>query len=150
MPTKLGNGPLARSMRTLARAAALLILGLGLLALAYPAGFAALVNALQPPPALYVAAALRFTIGVAFLAAARGSRATLPLFFLGLIMVVGGIATPIIGQGMARPILDAWNAGETGIVRGWGVAAAVLGGFALWALGPRPPLTIEEQTDDPA
>ena len=125
-------------IRTFARAAALFILALGVLALFYPPGFAALVGALQPPPALYVAAALRFLIGVVFLAAARGSRATLPLFFLGVIMVAGGIVTPIIGQGLARPILDAWNAGETGIVRGWGIAAGVLGGFALWALEPRP------------
>lgn len=138
------------TVRLFARAAALLILALGLLALAYPAGFAAIVAALQPPPALYVAAALRFLIGVVFLAAARDSRATLPLFFLGMIMVAGGIVTPFIGQGLARPILDAWNAGESGIVRGWGGAAALLGGFALWALGPRPPLKTEEQTDDAA
>jgi hypothetical protein len=137
-------------VRSLARASALLILALGLLALVYPAGFAAIVSALQPPPVLYVAAALRFLIGVVFLAASRGSRATLPLFFLGFVMLVGGIVTPIIGQGLARPILDAWNAGEASVVRGWGVAAAVLGGFALWALGPRPPLKTEEQTDDAA
>ena len=124
-------------VRSLPRASALLILALGLLALAWPAGFAGIVSALQPPPQLYLAAALRFLIGVVFLAAARGSRATLPLFFLGLIMVAGGVVTPIIGQGMARPILDAWNAGESGIVRGWGVAAGVLGAFALWALQPR-------------
>lgn len=130
-------GPAPLIVRTLARASALLILTLGLLALVYPAGFAAIVSALQPPPALYLAAALRFLIGVVFLAASRGSRATLPLFFLGFVMLVGGIVTPIIGQGLARPILDAWNAGESGIVRGWGVAAALLGGFALWALQPR-------------
>lgn len=114
-----------------------MILGLGVLALTYPAGFAAIVRALQPTPWLYLAAALRFGVGVSFLAAAKGSRATLPVFFLGVVMVAGGVVTPIIGQGLARPILDAWNQGETGIVRGWGVAAMVLGGFALWALQPR-------------
>lgn len=123
--------------RIAARASALLILALGLLALTYPAGFAALVGALQIPPALYLAAALRFLVGVSFLSAARDSRATLPLFFLGLVLVIGGIATPIIGQGMARPILDAWLQGGNGIVRAWGIAAGVLGGFAYWALRPR-------------
>ena len=123
--------------RLAARASALLILMLAGLALTYPAGFAGLVSLLQVPPALYLAAALRFLVGISFLAAARGSRATLPLFFLGVVMVVGGIVTPIIGQGMARPILDAWAYGGDGIVRGWGVAAGVLGGFALWALGSR-------------
>lgn len=141
----------ARAVRTLARASALLIIALGLVALLYPAGFAAIVAALQPPPALYLAAALRFAIGVTFLAAIPGSRATLPLFFLGVVMVVGGVVTPIIGQGLARPILDAWNEGGVWIVRGWGVAAMGLGGFARWALGPRPApesLSQAPETDD--
>lgn len=132
-------------VRSLARASALLILTLGLLALAYPPGFAALVNSLQAPPALYLAAALRFAIGVSFLAAAKGSRGTLPLIALGLVMVVGGLVIPIMGQGMARPILDAWITGGNAIVRGWGVAAVVLGGFALWALQRRVPTVTEDQ-----
>lgn len=137
----------ALSVRILGRAAALLILGLGILALTHPAGFAAIVGAMQAPPALYVGAALRFLIGVVFLAAAKGSRATLPLFFLGLVMLAGGLVTPFIGQGMARPILDAWAEGGDGIVRGWGIAAMVLGGFAFWALGPRAaPDTGERET----
>lgn len=128
---------MAGTGRVAARASALLILALGLLALTYPAGFAGLVSALQVPPALYLAAALRFLVGVSFLSAARGSRAAIPLAFLGMVMVVGGIVTPIIGQGMARPILDAWIHGGDGIVRAWGVAAGVLGSFAFWALRPR-------------
>lgn len=95
------------------------------------------MRTLQPTPWLYLGAALRFGVGVSFLAATKGSRATLPVFFLGVVMVAGGVVTPFIGQGLARPILDAWNHGQTGIVRGWGVSAMVLGGFALWALQPR-------------
>jgi hypothetical protein len=127
----------SRVMRTLARASALLILTLGLLALTYPAGFAAIVGAMQTPPALYFAAAIRFTVGVTFLLAAPSSRATLPLFFLGVVMAAGGLVTPFIGQGLARPILDAWTNGGDGVVRGWGAAAVLLGSFALWALQPR-------------
>ena len=131
--------------RLSARASALLILLLGLVAITYPTGFAALLSAWQTPPALYLAAALRFAIGVSFLAAARDSRGTFPLYFLGVVMVVGGLIIPVIGQGMARPILDAWINGGNGIVRGWGVAAAVLGGFALWALQPRVAVVTEDQ-----
>lgn len=131
--------------RALARASALLILTLALLALVYPVGFVAIVSALQAPPALYLAAALRFMVGVGFLGAAKDSRATLPLFFLGLVMVAGGIVTPFIGQGIARPIIDAWAQGGNGIVRGWGIAAGALGGFALWALRPRAPSATDER-----
>lgn len=120
-----------------AQGAALLILSLGLLALGLPSRFAGLVAAMQVPPLLYLAALIRLLVGVALLRAAAISRARLALFFLGVVMVLGGIATPIFGQGMARPILDAWTQGGDLIVRGWGLAAAALGGFLLWAMTPR-------------
>lgn len=126
-------------MRRPAYVAALLILTLGLLALLLPAQFAALVEVMQLPPMLYVAASLRLAIGVTFFLAARSSRATLAFYFLGMVMAAGGIVTPIIGQGLARPILDAWLSGGSAIVRGWGVAAILLGSFTIWALRPRTP-----------
>ena len=101
--------------------------------------------AFQPSPWIYLSAALRIGVGASFFAAARGSRATLPLFLLGLVMVAGGLVMPFIGQGMARPILDAWTSGATGIVRGWGIAATAVGVFTLWALGPRAALKTEDQ-----
>ncbi|HVX87360.1 MAG TPA: hypothetical protein VG940_00420 [Gemmatimonadales bacterium] len=132
-------------MRRPAYVSASLILVLGLIALLIPAWFAALLAWFQQVPELYLAAALRFGVGVTFLLAFNTSRGRLALFFLGVVMVAGGIATPIIGQGLARPILDAWNNGGHLIVRGWGVAAIVLGGFSLWALGPRVPEVIESE-----
>ncbi|HWA40222.1 MAG TPA: hypothetical protein VG712_01340 [Gemmatimonadales bacterium] len=132
-------------MRRPAYIAALLILLLGCLALIAPAQFAALVAWFQDTPQLYLAAALRFGVGVSFLLAFNTARGRLALFFLGVVMVAGGVATPIIGQGLARPILDAWNTGGHAIVRGWGVAAIVLGGFSLWALAPRAPEVIESE-----
>lgn len=130
-------------MRRPAYASALFISALGILALVMPAWFAALLAWFQQTPALYLAAALRLGIGVTFLLAFESSRGRLALFFLGVVMVAGGIATPVIGQGLARPILDAWNNGGDLIVRGWGIAAIVLGAFSWWALGPRVPEVIE-------
>jgi hypothetical protein len=134
-----------RPTRAPAYASALLILALGLLAIGYPAGFAALVATFQRSPWLYLSAALRIGVGVSFFVAARGSRATLPLFLLGLVMTAGGLVMPFIGQGLTRPILDAWANGATGIVRGWGIGATVVGAFTLWALGPRPAPKTEDQ-----
>ena len=123
--------------RRLARVGALVILCLGLLALVSPASFASVVAWMQVPPRLYLAALIRFSVGVLLLRAASISRAKLALFFIGGVMIVGGVVTPIIGQGLARPILDAWREGGVMIVRGWGLAAAGLGGFLLWALVPK-------------
>ena len=132
-------------MRRPAYVSALLILILGLVALSVPARFAALLAWLQDPPWLYLAAALRFGVGVTFLLAFNTARGRLALFFLGVVMVAGGIAVPVIGQGLARPILDAWINGGYAIVRGWGVAAILLGAFCLWALGPRTPEPLESE-----
>ena len=126
-------------MRRPAYLAATFILALGLLALFLPESFALLVGTMQDPPMLYVAASLRLAIGVTFFLAARSSRATLAFYFLGMVMAAGGIVTPIIGQGLARPILDAWRSGGGAVVRGWGVAALLLGSFTIWALRARTP-----------
>ncbi|HET7041421.1 MAG TPA: hypothetical protein VFI13_05365 [Gemmatimonadales bacterium] len=125
-------------MRRPAYLAAGMVLALGLLALILPARFAGLLAALQVPPMLYVAAALRAGVGVALFLAARSSRATLAFYFLGMVMVAGGIVVPFIGQGLARPILDAWERGGAGVVRGWGGAAILLASFIVWGLRARP------------
>src|SRR5690349_21425736 len=130
-------------MRRPAYISAALILALGVLALIAPPRFAALVAWFQVVPRLYFAAAIRLGVGVTFLLAFNSSRGRLGLFFLGIVMAAGGIATPFIGQGLARPILDAWRNGGDAVVRGWGVAAIVLGTFCLWALGPRTPERLE-------
>ena len=125
-------------MRRPAYFASALVLGLGVLALLAPGEFAALLAMLQLRPALYLAAAVRAGVGVTYLLAARSSRATIAFYFLGMVMIAGGLAVPIIGQGLARPILDAWYSGGILIVRGWGIAAIGLASFAFWALQPRP------------
>jgi hypothetical protein len=131
-------------MRRPAYVSALLLLTLGLMALAVPQWFVAIVAAMQEPPMLYVAALLRFGVGVTFLLAYESSRGRLALFFLGIVMVMGGIATPFIGHGLARPILDAWLQGGVAVVRGWGVGASLLATGALFALRPRLPRPMVE------
>jgi hypothetical protein len=128
-------------VRRPAYVAASLILCLGLFALVAPAQFIELVSAMQPPPKLYVIAAVRVGMGVAFLFAAEGSRARLAVAFLGFVLVAGGIVTPFIGQGIARWIVDAAPPEGGAVVRGWGIAALILGAFTFWALQPRRPDT---------
>jgi hypothetical protein len=123
--------------RRMAQGAALLILILGLLAIVAPGRFAGIVAMMQEPPRLYLAALLRLTIGTALLLGAGSSRAKLAVYFIGGVIALGGLVTPMIGQGIARPILDAWQQGGDVIVRAWGAAATGLGAFLLWALVPK-------------
>lgn len=127
-------------MRRPAAVAAIAIIALGALAIIAPPKFAGVVSLMQDPPMLYVAALIRVTIGATFLLAYPHARGRIVLFFLGVVMVMGGIVTPIIGQGLARPILDAWLQGGDWVVRGWGFGAILLGVAALVSLRPRTPV----------
>lgn len=126
-------------MRRPAYVAAILIIGLGLVAVVLPPTFAEIVAIMQEKPMLYVAALIRLTIGATFLLAYPHARGRIVLFFLGIVMIMGGLVTPIIGQGLARPILDAWLQGGDWVVRGWGIGAILLGAISLFALRPRSP-----------
>lgn len=121
----------------LARLGAVLVLALGCLGLLAPAHFVAMVGPMQLPPLVYLAAVIRLVVGVAFVFAARSSRARLPLTILGAAVAIGGVLTPTFYEQMSRPILDAWSRGGAPVVRLWGAAAIVLAGFILWALTPK-------------
>lgn len=117
--------------------AGLLVTGLGLFGALAPGAFVRVVAWFQEPPALYLAAAIRVAVGAVLLGAAGKSRAPVVLRILGALVLVGGLATPFLGTRMARPILESWSAGGSGLVRIWAAAAGAAGLFILYALRRR-------------
>ena len=67
---------------------------LGLIA---PASLLAVSRPFLNPAGLYAAAGLRLVLGTALFVSAPASRAPTALRVLGVIVIVGGIATPLIG-----------------------------------------------------
>ena len=109
---------------------------IGVMGLVSPDIFRRAVGAMQIPPALYVAAAIRLAVGVALVTAAARSRARWPLRILGAAIAIGGILTPFWGETMARAVLSSWDAGGLGMARLWSGVGAILGAFIIWALTP--------------
>jgi hypothetical protein len=130
-PTAGGRFLMRRRLGILAGA---LIAIIGVTGLVSPDIFRRAVGAMQMPPALYVAAAIRFTVGVALVAAAPASRAPWPLRILGAAIAIGGMLTPFWGEAMARTVLSSWDAMGPGMVRLWSAAGAILGAFIIWTL----------------
>lgn len=117
----------------------LLIAGLGVLGILAPADWIALVNGMQSPPGLYIAAAMRVFAGAVIFLSARTSRMPRTLRIIGAVIFVGGILTPFVGIWVAHVIRDAWGLGGPAAVRGWGAIAMMLGAFLFYASMPRRP-----------
>ncbi len=86
------------------------------------------------PVGLYVVAVLRVGIGLVLMLVARLSRAPKTLRACGAVVLVAGLATPLLGVERARAILD-WEAtqGATLIRVGAGLALAI-GAFIAFAV----------------
>ena len=89
---------------------------------------------------LYVVAAGRLGIGFLFLRVAPVSRTPNVLRILGVIALLGGLATALVGVDRARLILDWWVGQGPAFIRVSGGGVAALGGFIalVVALGGRP------------
>src|SRR5205807_8551051 len=80
---------------------------LGLTALAMPERVLPLAQFTTTPNGVYVAAAIRFAIGTILLLAASQSRFPKVLRVVGALALVAGIATLLLGVGGARAIRNA-------------------------------------------
>jgi hypothetical protein len=131
------TGSVRRVAPVLAVAIGFMIMLQGLLGLSMPDPFVLLIGALQAPPVLYLAAAVRVAIGTILVLAAPTSRAPLALRVLGWLIIVGGVLTPIIGVAFAESILAWWRQGGPIVVRVWAGVAFVLGIFIVYLTFPK-------------
>jgi hypothetical protein len=115
----------------------LLIVVEGLMGLVVPGAFVSMVRFFQLPPVLYVAAVVRVLIGVVLVRAAPASRAPIVLRLLGVVVLIGGLLTPIVGARLAERVLGWWTAGGTGVVRMWAGLAFVVGVIIVYAVAPK-------------
>ncbi len=115
----------------------LLILVQGLAGLASPDTFVAAVRMFQEPPVIYFAAVVRVAFGVVLVLAAPVSRFPRLLRGLGVLIVVGGALTPVVGLQFAQVVLGWWSSGGAWVVRAWAAVALLLGAFILFAVSGR-------------
>ena len=114
----------------------LLIVAQGVLGLIAPEMFADLVRAFQTPPVIYLAAVIRIVFGVVLVLAAGTSRVPVGLRCLGVLIVIGGLLTPLLGVQFAKVVLDGWSQGGPATIRVWAAVGLAIGAFVTYAVAP--------------
>lgn len=123
-------------MRLLGLLVALLMVLIGLTGVFSPDYFMTIGRHSVTPVGIYIVAALRISIGLVLARVAPMSRAPTILRILGVIAVIGGVATLFLGAERAQVILEWWSAQGPVLMRLGDGIALVLGGFIVYALIP--------------
>jgi hypothetical protein len=127
-------------MRPLALLVALLIMIIGIVGVVAPDRLITAGRYVITPVGLYAMAALRVGMGLVLMLVAPISRAPRTLRALGAIVLVAGLATPLLGVDRARKIAE-WAATQgTALVRGAAGLMLAIGSFIAFAVaaGRRP------------
>jgi uncharacterized membrane protein len=87
----------------------------GVVVIAAPARAHELTRLFADKTGLWVAAGIRAVLGLGLLAAAGESKAPMVLRVLGLIILLLGVATPLLGLDRHRRMIDWWLARDQSI-----------------------------------
>lgn len=123
-------------MRVVAGILGVLVASFGLLGLFFPSRLLAFIARWQSQAGLYVATFVRLLLGVALVLSAPGSRTPDFLRVLGIIVIVAGIATPLIGLRRFEALLRWWSESDESYLRAYSFVLLALGGSIVWAVAP--------------
>lgn len=110
-----------------------LMICIGVVGVVAPGYFLASAEYTLTPKGLYIIAALRIVVGVVLLIAASASRLPKTMRVFGIIAVLAGLTTPLMGVARARAIFNWSSVYGPGIIRFWGVIALAVGGIITFA-----------------
>ena len=134
------SGPHQFSLRRMALIAltlSLLVAVVGAVGIVVPGSLLAIAGLFLTPAGLYAAALVRLVLGTALYMAAPSSRAPTTIRILRVVIIVGGLVTPLVGVERARLIVHWWAAHGTGFLRAWAGMALGLRLFLAYAVAHR-------------
>ena len=114
----------------------LFIAALGGLGMAAPERLLGVLQRARNPSGLYAIAGLRLILGVALLWVASASKAPDVMRVFGVIALIAGIATPLVGLERFGKLVDWWQGLGNTVIRIWAVAPIALGLYLVWAVAP--------------
>jgi hypothetical protein len=121
-------------MTIAALALSVLIIVLSAVGIVAPSRVLAIARWVRTPVGLYAIAALRVLLGAVLFLAAPGARAPQVLRILGILTIVAGVVTPMIGIDRTRRIIDWVEARGPGFIRGWSPVGIVFGLLLIYAI----------------
>jgi len=114
----------------------LAIAALGAVGLISPDRLVRFAKLVQTRGGLYAAGAFRLVLGLALLLAAVSSKAPEVLRVLGVVLIIAGLATPLLGVERSRKLIAWWAGLGSGFVRAWGCIALAIGLLLVYAVAP--------------
>ena len=120
--------------KSLALLAGLFMVAIGVVGIITPASLVTLGQFSVTPIGLYVVAALRVCIGLVLVGVSPVSRTPKTLRVFGIIAVVAGLTTPLVGADRAAAILHWWSAQGPAFLRLWAGLPVAFGGFILYVV----------------
>ena len=114
-------------------ATGVLFLGIGLTMLASPAHMRRGLDKAITRRMLPVISLVRIGIGIALVLAAPSTRLPAFIWALGLLVILRGVALPMIGFDRSRKLADWWMLKPDRTIRGWSLLVILLGALLLWA-----------------
>ena len=124
-------------LKFLATLMSLAIASLGVLGVAAPGVLLEFAGSLLVPPALYGVAAVRIVFGALLVLVATESRMPRTLRVIGVLIVVAGLLTPLLGAERTASILAWMSAQAPLLVRAVAVVPVLVGAFFAYAINPR-------------
>lgn len=112
----------------------LMMVGLGVTAMASPRTMLHFAERFQTQAGLYAAMAIRLAMGTVLILVAPNSRVPQALRILGAIVFVSGMITPFIGVERVKRIIAWWTTRPAFFQRAWAAMALTLGAFVVWAV----------------
>jgi hypothetical protein len=112
------------------------IAAVGVFGLIAPDRFIGFIRSRQTTASLYLATALRLTLGVALFLAASSSKAPDVLQVVAVLIVIAGLATPFFGIERTRKLLDWWSTLGSGYIRAWACFRFVFSLLLIYAVIP--------------
>ena len=122
-------------MKSLALVVAGVLAALGVAALVIPEVLIGIGQNMASTTGLYAAGTVRVGIGLVLMLAARESRAPGLLRAIGAVVLVAGVATPLVGVDASRARLD-WEAAHLTLFRLEGVMFIWLGWVIVSTIRP--------------
>jgi ribose/xylose/arabinose/galactoside ABC-type transport system permease subunit len=108
-------------------------LGIGLTMLASPAHMRRGLDKALTRRMLPVISIFRIGIGIALVLAAPSTRLPAFIWALGLLVILRGVALPMMGFDRARKMAEWWKLKADRAIRGWSLLVILLGALLLWA-----------------
>ena len=115
---------------------AVFMIAIGAVGLAAPAKLTDSLRRSQLFDRLWGVGAIRIVFGAALIAVAEGTRAPLAFQLFGVLALLAGVATPLVGRERANRMLEWWERQPPEFVRSWCSVVVVIGVLLLYGVAP--------------